>query len=209
MDSSSSPPSPPVSLAQVRERVINQLTQAFAHDLIGVEELERRLEHVYQTQSVAEAEAVVRDLRVAETTGSLPAPNIDEPRQSAESFPALAPERFVAIMSSTSRSGAWTVPPRLEARAVFADAKIDLTKAILPGEIIDIHVRLFGANMEIIVPAHLRVVNRVGAFLANVETSPSLDLAPMVPGSPVVRITGYATMANLEIIAATDPRDDD
>jgi hypothetical protein len=204
MDSSS----PPVSLPEVRERVINQLTQAFAHDLIGVDELERRLEHVYQTQSVAEAEAVVLDLRVAQVTGALPAPNPDEPRQSAEALPAVAKDRLTAILSSTSRRGAWTVPPYLEARAIFADMTLDLTNAVLPGEIIDIHVRLFGANLEIIVPPNLRVVNRVGAFLANVETSPALDLAPMVPGSPVVRITGYATAANLEVIDATAPRDD-
>jgi hypothetical protein len=201
MDSSSTP----VSLPQVRERVINQLTQAFAHDLIGVDELERRLEHVYQTKSVAEAEAVVMDLRVAEATGSLPAPNPDEPRQSAESLPALAKDRFVAILSSTARRGLWNVPAYLEAHALFADSTIDLTNAILPGEIVDIHVRLFAANMTIIIPAHLRVVNRVGAFLANVETSPSLDLAPLVPGAPVIRITGYARLANLEIIAATTP----
>jgi hypothetical protein len=205
MDSSSTP----VSLPQVRERVINQLTQAFAHDLISVDELERRLEHVYQTQSVAEAEAVVLDLRAAEATGSLPAPNSDEPRQSAEALPAVGKDRLTAIMSSNSRRGAWTVPPHLEARAIFADLTLDLTQAVLPGEIIDIHVRLFGANLEIIVPPRLRVVNRVGAFLANVETSPSLDLAPMIPGSPVVRITGYATMSNLEIIDATAPRDED
>ena len=99
------PSSAPVSLPEVRERIINQLTQAFAHDLIGVEELERRLEHVYQTQSVAEAEAVVMDLRVAKATGSLPAPNADEPRQSADSLPAVARDKFVAILGSTSRSG--------------------------------------------------------------------------------------------------------
>ncbi|HEY6218620.1 MAG TPA: hypothetical protein VIV65_01100 [Gemmatimonadaceae bacterium] len=194
------------SLPQVRERVVQQLTQAFAHDLIGVEELERRLEHVYQTQSVAEAEAVVLDLKAAAATGSLPAPPSDQPRQSLDVIPNVTSDRFVAILSSSERRGPWVVPQRLEARAVFADSTIDLTQAALPGDIIDIHVKVFAANMEIIVPAGLRVVNRVGAFLANVETSPSLDLAPMVPGQPVVRITGYATMANLEIIES-EPSD--
>jgi hypothetical protein len=61
--------------------------------------------------------------------------------------------------------------------------------------------------MTIIVPANLRVVNRVGAFLANVETDPSLDLAPMVPGTPVIRITGMVTLANLEIVSASKASD--
>jgi hypothetical protein len=52
-------------------------------------------------------------------------------------------------------------------------------------------------------------VNRVSAFLANVETSPTLDLAPMVPGMPVVRISGHAMLANLEIVADPSEVDDD
>ena len=85
--------------------------------------------------------------------------------------------------------------------AFLSDSTIDLTTAMLPTDIVDIHVRVILANMKIVVPEGLRVVNRVGALLANVETSPSLDLAPLVAGAPVIRITGYATMANLEIVA--------
>ena len=193
-----------VSLPQVRERVIQQLTEAFAHDLISVEELEHRLEHVYRAQSAAETEAIVVDLRSAAATGSLPSPNPDEPRQSHDLIPAgPAQDRFVAILSSSSRRGLLSVPHRLEALAVFSDSVIDLTAASLPADIVDIHVRIVMANMKIVVPAGLRVVNRVGAFLANVETDSALDLAPMVPGSPVIRITGYATMANLEIVVAS------
>src|SRR3954463_11725830 len=104
-----------VSLPQVRERVIQQLTQAFAHDVISVEELERRLEHVYQAQSPAETEAIVIDLKSAEATGSLPQPNLDEPRRSHDlAIPAVAHDRFVAILSSSSRRGHWTAPRSLE-----------------------------------------------------------------------------------------------
>jgi hypothetical protein len=197
-------PSAIVSLPQVRERVIQQLTNAFAHDVITVEELERRLEHVYQAQSVAETEAIVVDLKSAAATGTLPRPNSDEPRQSHDQVaPVLSRDRFVAILSASSRRGLWSVPHRLEAVAVMSDSTIDLTSADLPGDIVDIHVRVVMANMRIVVPANLRVVNRVGAFLANVETDPSLDLAPMVPGTPVIRITGMATLANLEIVSAS------
>lgn len=193
-----------VPLPRVRERVIQQLTEAFAHDLISVEELEHRLEHVYRAQSVAETEAIVVDLRSAAATGSLPGPHPDEPRQSRDLAPeAPARDRFVAILSSSSRRGLLSVPHRLEALAVFSDSVIDLTTASLPGDLVDIHVRIVMANMRIVVPAGLRVVNRVGAFLASVETDSALDLAPMVPGAPVIRITGYATLANLEIVAAT------
>jgi len=191
-----------VSLPQVRERVIQQLTEAFAHDLISVEELEQRLEHVYRAQSAAEAEAIVADVRAAAASGSLSAPNADEPRRSRDLAAAVpSRDRFVAVLSSSSRRGHWTVPHRLEAVAVLSDSVIDLTTAVLPGDIVDIHVRIVMASMKIIVPAGLRVVNRVAAFVANVETDTALDLSAMVPGAPVIRITGHATIANLEIVA--------
>lgn len=197
-----------ISLPQVRERVIQQLTEAFAHDLISVEDLEHRLEHVYRAQSAAEAEAIVVDLRSAAATGSLAGPNSDEPRQSRDLVRDIPPrDRFVAILSSSSRRGL-SVPHHLEALALFSDSVIDLTSASLPADIVDIHVRIVMANMKIVVPAGLRVVTRVGAFLANVGTDSALDLAPMVPGAPVVRITGYATLANLEIVAATSGSED-
>src|SRR4051812_18475333 len=198
-----------VSLPQVRERVIQQLTQAFAHDIISVEELERRLEHVYQAQSPAETEAIVLDLRAAAATGVLPVPNPDEPRHSRDlGVPVPSRDRFVVVLSSSSRRGVWSVPHKLEALAVMADSVIDLTRADLPGDIVDIHVRVVMANMRIVVPPNLRVVNRVGAFLANVETDPELDLAPMVPGTPVIRITGSVTLANLEIVSPATDADD-
>lgn len=190
-----------VSLPQVRERVIQRLTEAFAHDLISVEDLERRLEHVYRAESAAEVEAIVVDLRSAVATGSLPGPSPDEPRHSHDQVPdASSRDRFIAILSSSSRRG--SVPHRLDALAMLSHSVIDLTAASLPADIVDIHVRVVMANMKVIVPAGLRVVNRVGAFLANVETDSALDLAPMVPGTPVIRLTGYATLANLEIVAA-------
>src|SRR4051812_671550 len=116
-----------VSLPQVRERVIQQLTQAFAHDVISVEELERRLGDVYQAQSAAETEAIVVDLRSAEATGSLPQPNVDEPRRSDQLIATPSRDKFSVILSSASRRGMWTVPHHLEAFALWSDSVIDLT----------------------------------------------------------------------------------
>jgi hypothetical protein len=71
----------------------------------------------------------------------------------------------------------------------------------LPQDIVELHVRVIFASVRIVVPPGMRVVNRVGAFAANVESEPALDLAPMIPGSPVIRVSGSATFANLEIVS--------
>src|SRR6185436_12877106 len=117
-------------------------------------------------------------------------------------------DRFVSIMSSQSRRGVWAVPREMDVVGVFSDTTIDLTHATLPKDIIDLHVNVVFASMTIVVPPGLRVVNRVGAFAANVESEPSLDLAPMKPGSPVVRITGNCVFGSLEIVSRFTPEDD-
>lgn len=197
-----------VPLAQVRERVIQRLSEAFAHDLISVEELEGRLEQVYRAQSPAEAEALAADLGPASTSGS------SETKSGANrgDMPAgLIPihDRFVSVFSSSSRRGVWSVPHQFDVLALFSETVVDLTAASLPGDLVDMNVRAFAASVKIIVPPGLRVVNRIGALLASVSSETELDLAPMVPGSPVIRITGFSLMANVEIVAGSRSAEDE
>ena len=187
-----------VPVGVVRERVIQALTEAFANDLITVAELEDRLEKVYRASTAAEAEALVVGLRPA--LGA-PAALQRPPVTDVEPAYATRAERFFSIFSSQSRRGVWTVPRALDVVALFSDTTLDLTHASLPKDIVDLEVSVIFANMQIVVPPGTRVVNRVGAFMANVESEPALDLAPMKPGAPVIRITGNTIFGNLEIVA--------
>jgi hypothetical protein len=197
------PPKAVVPVGAVRERVIQTLTEAFANDLLSVAELEERLEKAYRATTAEEAMALVAGLqqRPMHEPGALVA------AEAPEMTLARGRERLVSIMSSQSRRGVWTVPRQMSAVGVFSDTTIDLTHATLPKDIVDLHVNVVLANMTIVVPEGLRVVNKVGAFAANVESDPSLDLAPMKPGSPVVRVTGNCVFGNLEIVSRFKPDD--
>lgn len=175
------------SLAQARERAIDTLSQHFAHDHITLDELERRLELAYRAGSVAEVRALVSDLESTPGAGAEPA-----------SVPApIVPdhERIVSVMSENRRRGVWAVPQRLDVVAVMADSTIDLTQATLPSGIIDIRVKALMAAVKIIVPPGVRVANRVGAFMGSVNVRP--DDAPTRPELPVIRLTGWAVMAEV------------
>lgn len=191
------PPKAVVPVGAVRERVIQTLTEAFANDVLSVTELEERLEKAYRAQTADEAMALIAGLpqRAAAVAGQA---TPDDP-------PAMGlsrqREKFRSIMSSQARRGVWTVPREMDVTGVFSDTTIDFTHATLPKDIVEMHVNVVFASMTIIVPPGLRVVNRVGAFAANVELDTSLDLAQMKPGSPVVRITGNCVFGNLEIIS--------
>lgn len=197
------PPKAVVPVGAVRERVIQTLTEAFANDLLSVAELEERLEKAYRATTADEAMALVAGLqqRPMHEPGALVA------AEAPEMTLARGRERLLSIMSSQSRRGVWTVPRQMDAVGVFSDTTIDLTHATLPKDIIDLHVNVVFANMTIVVPEGLRVVNKVGAFAANVESDPSLDLAAMKPGSPVVRVTGNCVFGNLEIVPRFKPDD--
>ena len=194
------PPKSVVHVGAVRERVIQTLTEAFANDVLSVTELEERLERAYRAQTAEEALALIAGLP------QRPVVAAEEVR--AIAIPSAPRERFVSVMSSQARRGVWSVPRQMDVVGVFSDTTIDLTNASLPQDIVDLHVKVVFANMKIVVPPGLRVVNRVGAFAASVESEPALDLAPMKPGSPVIRLTGNCVFGNLEIVSRPVPDGD-
>jgi len=178
-------------MEQARERTIDALSDHFAHDNLSLEELERRLELAYRATTPADLRALTADLdQLAEQQAKAPA----TVAPSALATPDR--ERVTSIMSETKRRGVWAVPQRLDVNSVMADTTIDLTQAILPSGIIDIHVRAFMAAVKLIVPPGVRVASRVGAFMGSVNVRP--DEGKARPEMPVIRLSGWAFMAEVQ-----------
>ena len=189
------PPSPesrqPVSIEQARERTIDQLSQHFAQDNLSLEELERRIELAYRAHSPAELRALTSDLeQLAEQQAHVPATVAPSPLVTPDR------ERVTAVMSETKRNGVWVVPQRLDVTSVMTDTTIDLTQAVLPSGIIDIHMRAFCASVKLIVPPGVRIASRVSALLASVNVRP--DEGKPRPELPVIRLSGWALMAEVQ-----------
>ena len=212
---------PVPSLARARELKIEQLSAHFANDDLTLEELERRIERVYKAANVAELESITADLKGAVT---LPADHVRANLVSAKGNAAAVYEvpnaRIVSIMSSTRRVGRWAVPPKLDVLAIMTDAKIDLTHAVLTSNTVDLEMRAVMASLKIIVPPGMRVIVDSSSFMSNVRSRADevavLD-PPASQAAPIVRITGYAFMADVNIvvrrldgaIVAGDDDDDD
>ena len=196
-----SPPSPEqrptLSLADERERIIQQLSEHFANDRLSLDELELRMELAYKAGSVGDLQRLTADLPSASAL-PVPAPS------AVEELPALAPDRdrIFAVMSETSRRGAWVVPQRLDLLAVMADTTIDLTQAALPTGIIDIHIRSIWAAVKIVVPPGLQVVNRLSSLMASVAGGGAPNESAGAGGGwkegTVIRLTGWAVMAEVQ-----------
>jgi hypothetical protein len=176
---------------EVRERVIDRLSTAFAEGALETEEFERRVTVAHRSGAREEVEALVGDLPpgrgvAAERTALVPA---------AEA-PARA--RTMSVFGSTRRAGRWSVPRQLEVRAVFGNVELDFRNAVLPAGEVELDLRAVFGNIEITVPPHLAVEAEGNAVLGNFD---HVDRAPreLPSDAPVLRIKGTSVFANVEI----------
>jgi hypothetical protein len=109
---------------------------------------------------------------------------------------------MLAIMSSTRRSGAWTVPRDLHIVAMASDTRLDLTKALLPaGGVVNMRVTAVMASFRVIVSPDVHVINDMHSIMADVGSSAD-ELPPGTVASartPVIRLTGTAFMSEVKV----------
>ena len=153
------------ALLEARERAIARLSDAFAHDRMGLDEFEGRLTLAHRADSVSDVERVVADLVVAPPSAAL-----------ATLAPATATlasehEGIMAVFGGVERGGPWAVPRRLKVVAVCGGAVLDLREArFLPG-VTEIHVRAVLGGVQIFVPPDLSVEMSGSAILGASRTS--------------------------------------
>jgi hypothetical protein len=203
------PPSqPPIpSLTNARERKIDELSRHFANDDLSLEDLERRIEHVYKAASLAELDSITADL--VPMAAAHPAPRSPRERLAAAAPPSAPVElgyevgrsRLLSIMSTTRRVGRWAAPRELDVLAIMSDTRIDLTNAVLPiGGVVDIDVSAVMASMQIFVPPGMRVVNQVHSIMSDVRSDADEVGIPGTSSSmPVVRLRGIVFMGNVRV----------
>jgi len=178
---------------EARERAIAILQENFAHDVLDVDELERRVSAAHTSQSEAELAALVADLQPFEGAASSPVVNALVP---ASEVNAAATIR--ATRSATRRGGAWNVPRHLEVRGLMSATVLDFREARFPPGPIDIHVHAVMSSVEIIVPPGLSVATDGSAFMGVFEQVHRAPPHPD-PDQPLLRIHGRAIMSAVEV----------
>jgi hypothetical protein len=189
-----------------RDRAIARLSEHFAADQITVDELERRLDLVYQAKSAAE---------LASLTADLPAPLV-APTSARTASAAVAGSsmsrapaggairRIRTFLGNIERSGAIDVPAYLEVRSVLGNIELDFRDATF-GPYTEIAVRAVLGNVEITLPEGVRVENDGDGVLGSFECHTTPGARPLTGTAPVVRLTGRTILGNVEVHA--DPPD--
>ena len=183
---------------ETRDRVIAALSEHFAHDVLDVDEFERRITIAHTSESPAEIDALLSDLPAlpASATGTAPATKIT---------PALVPaaqvraeQTMLAIMGGVDRRGSWTMPRRLRLVTVMGGAHLDLREARFPPGPVDIEIFSMMGGTEIIVPPGLAVETHGSAIMGGFQ---EVNRAPLHPdeGAPLLRVHGFVFMGGVDI----------
>ena len=179
------------ALERERERVIALVSRSFANDALSMDELETRLELAYRATSVAEIRALASDLTDPDAPGAPTVRPAAPPSQSVR-------KRMVSFMANRVRRGVWIPPQKLDLIAVMSETTLDLREAQIPAGVTAIRINAVMATVRIIVPPHVHVITETIPIMASV--SEGTDRGPMPPhGAPVVRITGWAVMAEVVV----------
>ncbi|MDB4880276.1 MAG: hypothetical protein JWL60_1722 [Gemmatimonadetes bacterium] len=187
-------PSSDRALQAARERATVLLTDRFADESLSEAEFEARLYWLSNAGTAARVDELVADLAVARHPGAAMGPQ--------HGFAAGPPheERLLALMSSTTRSGHWTLPPRLRARAVMSELLLDLRYASMPPAA-EIDLVTIMANVRIIVPPEVEVECAVSPIMGTVRNGTGRIAWPGQT-RPRLRVTGTCFMAELRIDVA-------
>jgi hypothetical protein len=182
-----------MTLSTVRREAVELLCAAQADGRISVDLFESRLAAVQQATTDSSVLAIVADL-IEET----PHRGVSAYEPPLPAVPFAERLRLSAVLGSTRREGNWVVPYRLELMALMGEGHFDFRDAILPDDLIDVHVSVTLASMVLVVPKGTYVEHSgVEAILGSTEVKRK-GKAYVPPNGLTLRVTGNLLLGSLE-----------
>jgi hypothetical protein len=185
------------ALREARERVIQQLSEAFSRDELAMEEFDRRLSAAHRAESDSELSALVSDVARAPAEAE-PLVKVEPPRALAE-LPPRAEDLALSVMGTVARRGEWAPPRQLRAIAVMGNVELDFREATMPAGVTDLEAFAFMGSVRILVPPTLAVDMTGGAIMGSFEHTHRTPMTPD-PDRPVLRVHGTAIMGSVDIV---------
>jgi hypothetical protein len=182
-----------LAVTVARDQVLEQLSEAFAKDELGLDEFEARVDSAYHAATEEGLQALVKDL----SPQPLAAPT-SSGATTALAVPGDRAKRVTAVLGNVERRGRLRVPSGYRVLSVLGNVELDLRDASFPDGLTVIHVRAVLGNIEITVPPTLPVEcegSGILASFAEVNRMPAEGSA----GGPALRIVGSAVLGNVEV----------
>jgi len=106
--------------------------------------------------------------------------------------------RVVAWWTTVKREGEWVVPREFRAFACQGTVELDLTYARMGSAISDMELNCFMANIEVTVPADIRVECDGDGMIGHFDVKRIGDTTPPAD-APMLRISGTAYVGSITI----------
>ena len=190
-----------------REQVAEIIRQAAMDGRLTLDELDERLDRVYQARTYRELEPAVRDLPAARLPGApLPTnpaqtPGTDVSRADGSRVVGVPvggtgnAQNAVAIFSEAKRTGVWLVPADYASVAVFGSVELDLREAQLAAPNVQIQANAVFGGVVVIAPDDI-TISALGTPVFGEYSGPHEE---PVAGRPHVSVTGLALFGSVEV----------
>jgi hypothetical protein len=204
-------PLSPVALEARRQLALDRLTNAFASDLVTMEDYESRVARVQSANLPEEIEGQVSDLpqviRKAEARPSrggrradagdgyvaVPYRNAIDPRLRGE-------ESVACIMGNRTLQGDFLSGDKIDSFTMMGNTQIDLRDTALPPGRLKIDAFCMMGNLKVVVPHGLPVKMNGFPFMGNVHVGRDVE-RKLSRDEPYVEVNGFAFMGNLSVVA--------
>lgn len=181
-----------VALRDRREQVIATLTESFAHDLVDVDEFDRRIGLAHRATALAELDELVKDLVPASSTALVPTPS----EQALAEWPTERTMR--AILGNVDKKGRWSVAKKLNVTSFLGGGTLDFREAQFAPGVTELHVTAILGGLVVIVPPWLAVECDATSVLGGFEELDRGHGSPD-PGRAMLRISGFALLGDVSI----------
>lgn len=196
----------PGGLDAMRQDTIDRLTEAFAADLIDMDEYERRAEAANAAKRTDDLRALSADLPVPRRAGPAAkrGPSTEpafSPRRALDpSIVGAAPITTGCVMGDRRLVGDWLSSDRVSAFTVMGSTRLDLREAVLPPGPIRIEAFTLMGEIQVIVPRDLPVKLNAFAFMG--ESNAGKEVNQQIRGAETwVEVSGFAMMGSLTVKA--------
>ena len=173
-----------------RERTAELLRHAAGEGRLTVEELEERLNTVYETRTQRELDALVADVVVPGDA----APDSRVPvRRSGDA----GTRWLVSVMSGHDRKGSWRVGSSLNVINVMGGSDLDFNDAEFADDVVTVTVFSLMGGADIRVPDGLNVEVSNFAFMGGNDVD--IGAGRPDPGGPVLRLKLISVMGGSDV----------
>ena len=172
-----------------RERVTEILGDAFTHDLLGLEDYEKRLDLAGQAVGTRQLQELLADLPESVTGPATYAQGLTQTEQ-----------RVTAALSQRTLHGNWLRSRWVSARSVMAQTVLDFREVSMPREPVQLELMAVMTEVVIRVPPGLAVEFDVNTIMAEASVGRGVS-GVATPGQPCLRISGTAIMSEVRVVA--------